>query len=87
MGVLLFHILAAAILQLGETFNAELDVVSRAGGCAGRLAGRLGRRLLDLTEADISRRGRVNVLTGLGLEMTGHGNIAANTSLQRRISS
>ena len=91
MGVFLLHILAAAVLQLGQTFNAELYVVCRAGGWTGmlgwRLDRRLGGRLLDLTEADISWGGRVDVLAGLGLEVTGHGNIAADTPLQMRISS
>lgn len=64
MRALLLHILAAAVLQLGETFNAELDVVSGGGGCCGRLAW----RLLDLAETDVARGGRGIVLTGLGLE-------------------
>ena len=64
----MFHILSAAVLQLGETLNAELDVVSGGGGRGWWL----GWRLEDLTEADVARGDWGDVLTGLVLEVAGH---------------
>ena len=73
MRILLLHVLTTtAILQLGQTFNAELDVVS-GGGLTGRLE--------DLAQTDVPWGGGGHHSAAL-LLLARHGDVPTDTPFQ-----